>query len=147
MHRKLSFLAPIVAVVMLLTGCAGNALAQVVGDDPTPTPRPVAKVDFETKFPSPRVVGPPPPMADIWTFDSITIIPPTGSIEAVQLVSLSQPDIAGVPQPATRIATDTVRVTADEAAAILGEAEYLDLMTRISDALHAIAVAQNKEPV
>lgn len=134
--RKLWFLAPVL-VVLLLLGSIGIAVAQQ-RDPPL--------VDFEQRFPSPRVVGPPPPMADVWTFDSITFNPEDGSIEAIQLIALSQPDVAGERQPHLRIARDTIRVTAQEAATILGEAAYIDLMTRINNAMHTIARAQGKEP-
>lgn len=145
--NKLAFLAVPIALAALVTACDGSAYAQVNG---TPTPKPVATVEFGTKFPQPRVVGPPPPMADIWTFDDsgpgACTNPANGSINAVQLVLLSQPDVNGVPQPPKRIATFPVTANAEQAAVILGETQYRDLMVAWSAALHKIAQAQPENP-
>lgn len=108
---------------------------------------PVTKVDFETNYAQARPVGPPPPMADKWGFDSIAINPDGGSIEAVLVASLSQPDVNGQPQPAQRIATFTVTASVDEIAAVIGEPAYAGLMTQLKSTLHLIAQAHGQEPV
>lgn len=105
-------------------------------------------VDFATRFQTPRVVGPPPPMGDTWTFESMSVNPVDGSISALQLVTLIQPnDTNGNPVEPKRIATFTVAFTAKDARTALGDTEYEALMTKISTDLHILAKIQGTEPV
>lgn len=140
MKRKPWFLAvPLIVFTILYGGSV--AVAQII------EPAPDAEiVDFKKEFPSPRVVGPPPPMADIWAFDSIAINPVDGSISAVLVVSLRQPDVDGVPQEPVRTATFTVAATAEEMQAIYGKDGYLTMMTSLANALHQVAIARGQEP-
>lgn len=97
----------------------------------------VTKVNFSTEFAEARVVGPPPPMANKWSFDSISINPDGGSIEAVLVASLDE----------TRVATFTVIASVEEIASIIGEAAYTNLMTQLKSTLHLIAQAHGQEPL
>lgn len=138
MKRKLWLLIPLV-VFTLLAGSA-VAIAQIIEEPVTEI------VDFKKEFETPRVVGPAPPTADIWAFDSIYINPLDNSISAVLVVSLTQPDIDGVPQEPLRKATFTIAATAEEMQTIYGKDEYLAVMAALADALHQVAIAQGVEP-
>lgn len=140
MKRKLWLLIPLV-VFTLLVGSA-VAIAQII-EEPLPT---AEIVDFKKEFETPRVVGPAPPTADIWAFDSISINPLDNSISAVLVVSLTQPDLDGVPQEPIRKATFTISATAAEMQTIYGKDEYLAVMTALADALHQVAIARGVEP-
>lgn len=138
--KKNFFKIVIVSAILIILSGFTAVFAQVIEPEERP------KVDFETKFPTPRVVGPPPPTADVWTFEDITIIPSTGSIKAVQLVTLSTLNPDGSPGEPKRIATFGIDVTDKRAREILGDTEYEELMTKISIDLHLIAKAEGFEP-
>lgn len=141
MKRQIVIISAILAI--LIGG--GVAMAQLV--DPV-EPAAEDKIDFDTKFPQPKVIGPPPPMADIWTFEEIKINPTDGSIYAVQLVTLTQPDDdKGNAVPPKRMATFGINVTNKRAREILGDAEYELLMNTLSNDLHLIAKAEGTEPI